>query len=181
MVEIATIGTPFSFSTFKLSDGSLVTVNIQDTAGQEKFRSLNESYYKQADCCLLVYDISKRESFEVCKGYYNDNIKEKCKPNIKIILLGNKSDLENQRQVPPEEAAGFALENDYIFMETSCLKNKNVADAFETLIEITNIEAKKNINSNNNTNNDKTGESKIQLKANSKNESKSGCLCRNIF
>jgi small GTP-binding protein len=177
LVTIATIGTPFSFNTFKLSDGSLVAVNIQDTAGQEKFRALNESYYKKADCCLLVYDISNRASFEECKGYYNDNIKERCKPNIKVILLGNKSDLENKRQVPPEEAAGFALENDYIFMETSCLKNKNVADAFETLIEITNIEAKKNMNSNNNANNDKTGESNIKLEANSKKESKSGCPC----
>ena len=68
---------------------------------------------------------------------------EKCKKDIKVILLGNKTDLEDQRQVKPEEGAGFALECDYIFIETSCLKNKNVSDAFDTLIEITNIEAKK--------------------------------------
>jgi small GTP-binding protein len=154
-----------------------VTVNIQDTAGQEIYRALNERYYKKADCCLLVYDITNRKSFEEVRDYYNENIKEKCKKNIKIILLGNKTDLEDQRKVPPEEAAGFALENDYIFMETSCLKNKNVADAFETLIEITNMEAKKNMYSNNNANNNKTGESNIKLEANSKKESKSGCPC----
>ena len=71
---------------------------------------------------------------------------EKCKPNTKVILLGNKTDLEEKRQVLPEEGAGFALENNYIFMETSCLKNSNVANAFEALIELTNIESKKNIN-----------------------------------
>ena len=101
-------------------------------------------YYKKANCCLLVYDIADRNSFEECKNYYNDGIKEKCKKNVKVILLGNKTDLEDRRQVPPEEGAGFALDNDYIFMETSCLKNDNVADAFETLIEMTNIDSKKN-------------------------------------
>ena len=115
-----------------------------DTAGEEKFRSINASYYRKADCCLLVYDISNRKSFEEIKNYYNQNIKEQCKKNIKIILLGNKTDLEDQRQVSSEEGASFALENNYIFMETSCLKNTNVANAFETLIEITNIEIKKN-------------------------------------
>ena len=75
---------------------------------------------------------------------------EKCKPNTKVILLGNKTDLEEKRVVLPEEGAGFALENDYIFMETSCLKNSNVANAFEALIELTNIESKKNMNENDN-------------------------------
>ena len=89
-------------------------------------------------------------TFDECKNYYNNNIKEKCKKNIKVILLGNKTDLEDQRQVKPEEGAAFALENDYIFMETSCFKNTNVANAFETLIEITNIEAKRSGEINNN-------------------------------
>ena len=138
------MGYPNYFSTYKLSDGSLVNVNIQDTAGQEKFKAVSESYYRKADCCLLVYDITNRKSFDEVKDYYNENIKEKCKKKIKVILLGNKTDLEDKRKVQPEEGAGLALENDYIFMETSCLKNANVSDAFETLIEITNIESKKN-------------------------------------
>ena len=116
-----------------------------DTAGQERFRSINKSYYRKADCCLLVYDITDKKSFDDCKDYYNKNIKEMCKKNIKVILLGNKSDLANERKVSLEEATNFALKNEYMFMETSCLKNANVADAFETLIEITNIESKNNI------------------------------------
>ena len=93
----STIGNPNYFTSYQLSDGSLVNVHILDTAGQEKYKSLNENYYKKASCCLLVYDISDKKSFEECKNYYNETIKEKCKENIKVILLGNKTDLEDQR------------------------------------------------------------------------------------
>ena len=98
-------------------------------------------HFKNADCCLLVYDVSNRKTFEECT-YYSHEIKEKCKIDVKVILLGNKTDLK--RNVSSEEGAKFASKNKYMFMETSCLKNKNVADAFQTLIETTNIEAKKN-------------------------------------
>ena len=131
---MSTIGNPNYFTSYQLSDGSLVNVHILDTAGQEKYKSLNEKYYKKASCCLLVYDITDKNSFEECKNYYNENIKEKCKENIKVVLLGNKTDLEDQRQVPSEEGATFALENNYIFIETSCLKNESVDEAFKTII-----------------------------------------------
>ena len=158
MISNTTIGNPSYFSSYKLSDGSLVSVHLYDTAGQEAFRSLNELYYKKADCCLLVYDITNRKSFEECKNYYNKNIIEKCKKNIKVILLGNKTDLEVHRVISSEEGAGFALEHDYLFMETSCMKNTNVANAFETIIELTNIETKKN----NNIKNEKLGNIKFK-------------------
>ena len=131
-----------------MKDGSIVKVHLLDTSGQEIYKSINETYYKKADCCLLVYDITKRKSFDECKDYYNKNLIEKCKKDVKVILLGNKTDLEDQRVISPEEGAGLALENDYIFMETSCLKNSNVASAFETLIELTNIEEKRKQNKN---------------------------------
>ena len=113
-----------------------------DTSGQERFRSINENYYRKADCCLLVYDITDVKSFEECK-YYCEQIKERCKKNIKVILLGNKTDLENERQIDSQAGIDLALKNKYIFMETSCLKNERVADAFEALIEMTHREAKK--------------------------------------
>ena len=141
---MTTIGNPHYFVTYKLSDGSLVNVNLLDTNGQERYRSLNLSYYRQADCCLLVYDITDYNSFNECKNYYNQSLMQFCKKDIEVILLGNKSDLEEKRKVSPEEGAGFALENNYIFMETSCARNDNVANAFEALIELTNIEAKRN-------------------------------------
>ena len=70
---------------------------IYDTAGQERFNAINESYYQKADAILLVYDISDRKSFEQIKNYYCPKIEELCKKNIPIILLGNKTDKENER------------------------------------------------------------------------------------
>ena len=134
---MATIGTLFTFKTYQLSDGSLVNVKILDTAGHEKFRALTHKYYADADGCLLVYDITERKSFDEIKNYFCEQIKEKCKKDIKIILLGNKTDFEENRKVTSEEGANFAVDKGYTFMETSCLENRNVADSFETLIELT--------------------------------------------
>ena len=145
-----------------------------DTAGQERFRAINTSYYRRADCCLLVYDISERASFDDLKNYFIKKIKEKCKKDIQIILLGNKADLENKRKVPSEEGAKLALENNYIFLETSCLKNSNVADAFETLIEITNREIRANRNQNKDS--EKSNNVKISVK-DQINPQKSSCYC----
>ena len=115
-----------------------------DTAGQEQFRAVTTNYYRRADSCLLVYDITKEDTFKEIKEYFNENIKEICEKNIPVVLLGNKTDLEDQRKVPAADGINFCLENNYTFLETSCLKNQKVADAFETLIEITHRENCKN-------------------------------------
>ena len=111
-------------------------MNIHDTSGMEKFRSLYTKYYNLADGVLLVYDISDRKSFEEIQNYFLKEIREKCKNDIKVILLGNKTDLEKDRKISLEEGANFAAVNGFMFMETSCLENKYVADSFETLIEL---------------------------------------------
>ena len=136
-----------------MSDESIINIHFIDFAGVEKYKNISGSICMRADCCLLVYDITDRKSFIECQNYYKDTIKEKCKKNIQIILIGNKADLEDKREISTEEAANFALENDYIFMETSCLKNENVYEAFELILRLTNINLK---------NGDKT--EKIKLK-----------------
>ena len=90
-----------------------------------------------------MYDISNRDSFLKIKDYYCDKIKELCNKDIPIILLGNKTDLEDKRKVPQEEGIALALAHNYKFKETSCMKNENVADAFESLIELWNVEYQK--------------------------------------
>ena len=152
MQNITTVGFNEEVVNLQLSDGSLVNCRISDTAGQEKYRSLGKKYYNSADCCLLVYDITSKKSLEEIKKFYIKEINENCKKDIKVILLGNKTDLEGikNREVSPEEGANLALENGYIFMESSCAHNTNVADAFVTLIEKTNIEMRKNGNINGN-------------------------------
>lgn len=113
---------------------------IYDTAGQERFNSLTSLYYKKADAILLVYDISEKTSFEKIKSFYVPNIKEICEPGIPILLLGNKTDKEEERQVSLEDGMALALAENYEFNESSCYKNINVIGAFETLIETWNIE-----------------------------------------
>ena len=125
-------------ATFQLPDSSYVNCEVMDTGGQEKFDSLNRQYYQRADCCVLVYDITNKESFQQCKEFYKQEIIDNCKKDIKVILVGNKTDLENDRVISKEEGANFAEENKYYFKETSCETNSNVADAFETIIIITN-------------------------------------------
>ena len=124
--------------TFQLPDGSYVNCEILDTGGQEIYKALNRQYYQRADCCVLVYDITNEDSFKECKNYYYQEIINNCKKDIKVILVGNKTDLENYRKISTEEGAEFAEENQYYFKETSCENKSNVADAFETLIIMTN-------------------------------------------
>ena len=142
--KTSTIGLPHYYCNFRLSDGSCINVEIMDTAGQERFKSINRTYCKKADCCLLVYDISERNTFIECQTYFNELIKKECSKNVQVIVLGNKTDLEEKRKVSTDEGIKFSEENNYIFMETSCLKNEKVSDAFSTLIEKTYREAIKN-------------------------------------
>ena len=112
-------------------------VRIWDTDGREKYRKMNEGFYKSADSIILVYDITRKETFEECKNYYKNNIKDLCKNNAQIILIGNKNDLEEKREVTKEEGFKFSSKNKYMFKETSCLKNENVYEAFEKIISET--------------------------------------------
>ena len=111
-----------------------------DTGGQETFNSQNRTYYKKADCILLVYDITSLKSFNACKNYYIKQILNTCKEDIKVILLGNKTDLEQKREVTQEMGSNLAKQYKFFFKETSCEENYNVSDSFETLIEMANTD-----------------------------------------
>jgi len=128
LINTTTIAVDFFAKTFQLSDGSVVHCLIYDTCGQERYNSINETYYRKADAALLVYDISEKKSFDVIRDYYCPKIKQFCKKDIPILLLGNKIDREQFRQIKTEEGIELASKEKYRFKETSCLKNENVAD-----------------------------------------------------
>ena len=158
--------------TFQLGDGSIINCMIMDTAGQERFDSLNVTYYKKADAVLLVYDISNRKSFDKIKNFYVATIKENCDIGIPILLLGNKTDKEDERVITYEEGIALAIENNYEFKESSCLNNINVAGAFETLIERWNFENQKLLRTNSLNNSQNNIISKEEIKSSNNKKEK---------
>lgn len=123
-----TIGVEFGSKIVNIG-GKTIKLQIWDTAGQERFRSVTRSYYRGAAGALLVYDITSRETYNNLTSWLTD-ARTLASPNIVIILLGNKKDLEADREVTFLEASRFAQENELIFLETSASTGENVEEAF---------------------------------------------------
>ncbi|KAF9609552.1 hypothetical protein IFM89_016988 [Coptis chinensis] len=140
----ATIGVEFQTRTLVIQHKS-VKAQIWDTAGQERYRAVTSAYYRGALGAMLVYDITKRQTFDHIPRWLEE-LRSHADKNIVIILIGNKSDLENQRAVPTEDAKEFAQKEGLFFLETSALEATNVENAFSTILtEIFNIVNKKTL------------------------------------
>ena len=137
----ATVG--FEFMTFNLKiNDKIIKLQIWDTCGQEIYKSLISNFYRNSSLAVLVYSIDSKESFIHVENWLND-LKSQANEDVRIILVGNKADLENEREISKEEGMLLAKQEDYEFDECSCLKNINVASAFETLLERWNFERHK--------------------------------------
>ncbi|OAD68067.1 hypothetical protein PHYBLDRAFT_136523 [Phycomyces blakesleeanus NRRL 1555(-)] len=123
-----TIGVGFGTRFVTVNDQQ-IKLQIWDTAGQESFRTITRSYYRGAAGALLVYDITRRDTFENLSTWLED-VRQHANPNTVIIVIGNKSDLDNKRQVSREEGERFARENDLFFLEASAKSADNVEEAF---------------------------------------------------
>lgn len=129
----STIGLDLSIVNMTIQ-GKRVRAQLWDTAGQERYRSITKRYYRGSVGALVVYDITKRDSFASISRWLDEfNINE-AHPESIIMLVGNKSDLEKSRAISEEEAKAFAEKNGLMFMETSALDSTNVKNAFESLI-----------------------------------------------
>ena len=129
----ATIGVEFSLKTFEI-DHNTVKAQIWDTAGQERYRSITNAYYKGARGALLVYDISRKITFENIDNWVAD-LKENGESDMTTVLIGNKSDLEDERQVSKEEGELKAKQYGMAFIETSAKNGNNIEKAFVDLVE----------------------------------------------
>ncbi|KRX75472.1 Ras-related protein Rab-2 [Trichinella sp. T6] len=127
-VHDLTIGVEFGARMITI-DGKQIKLQIWDTAGQESFRSITRSYYRGAAGALLVYDITRRDTFNHLTSWLED-ARQHSNSNMVIMLIGNKSDLEARRDVKREEGEAFAREHGLIFMETSAKTAANVEEAF---------------------------------------------------
>jgi len=129
----ATIGVEFGYAEVKVGGGAIAKVQIWDTAGQERFRAITRGYYKGAVGALVVYDLTKMQTFKNIEKWLQE-LREYAESDIVIMLVGNKKDLENEREVPTQEAQKFAQKQSLLYMETSALDGENVSAAFEQTI-----------------------------------------------
>ena len=123
-----TIGVEFGSNNI-IVDNNIFRIQIWDTAGQENFRSITRSYYKNSACALIVYDITRRQSFENLINWIED-CKNSSPKTVFMVLIGNKCDLEKNREVSEEEGREFAEKYGMLFFETSAKTGKNVEEVF---------------------------------------------------
>ena len=142
-----TIGVDFLMKSIEIN-GKTVKLQLWDTAGQEKYKSMVASYYRGANVALVVFDITNRESFDSLplwiENYYKNGPEQK-----NIILIGNKKDMIEERQVTQEEAELFSQTNNMIYFETSAKDGDNIDYVFtyaaEKLVEFYSSQKETNI------------------------------------
>ncbi|KIO19915.1 hypothetical protein M407DRAFT_246019 [Tulasnella calospora MUT 4182] len=127
----ATIGIDFLSKTMYLEDRT-VRLQLWDTAGQERFRSLIPSYIRDSSVAIVVFDITNRASF-LSTSKWIDDVKSERGNEVIIVLVGNKADLSDKRQVTLEEATAKATELNIMFMETSAKAGHNVKSLFKKI------------------------------------------------
>ncbi|KAI9322254.1 ras family-domain-containing protein [Dichotomocladium elegans] len=127
----ATIGIDFLSKTMYLDDRT-IRLQLWDTAGQERFRSLIPSYIRDSSVCVVVYDITSRNSFANTRKWIDDVRAERDRDVI-IVLVGNKTDLKDKRHVTVEEGEALAKEYDIMFIETSAKVGYNVKSLFRKI------------------------------------------------
>ncbi len=134
-VHVSTVGFDFKSRIFEMSNPKKkVKFQIWDTAGQEKYMSINKNLFQRVQGIILMYDISNLNSFKNLVKWM-DGIKENSK-DVPVILIGNKCDLEGERQVQTEEGENFASKYDIKFFEGSAKTGVNVDKSFEAIGDI---------------------------------------------
>ncbi|KAL6004412.1 Ras-related protein raba3 [Asimina triloba] len=129
----STIGVEFQTRTITINN-KVIKAQIWDTAGQERYRAVTSAYYRGAVGAMLVYDMTKRQTFDHVARWVKD-LRAHADSSIVIMLIGNKADLEDLRVVAAEDAVEFAKEQGLFFSETSALNGGNVDKAFHRLLE----------------------------------------------
>ena len=128
-----TIGVEFGTKNIIINN-KRIKIQIWDTAGQERYRSITSAYYKGAKGALIVYDITRKNTFDNIDKWITD-LKLNGDKNICIIILGNKSDLIDKREINKNDGIKKAEMYKTAFLETSALNGDNISKAFDELIE----------------------------------------------
>ena len=112
-----------------------VKFSIWDTLGQEKYRSLAKEFYREADVCVIVYDVTNENSFESVQNYWFNDVKDSAPKDAILCLVGNKTDLFEVQRVEEEKARKLAEDNEAIFCLTSAKNDSGIKDLFKKIAE----------------------------------------------
>ena len=126
--QTPTVGVEFMVRKIKIND-SPIQLQIWDTAGQEQYYSLAKTYYRDAVGVLLVFSYSSHSSLESMEKWLSE-VRSLCHPHVKILLVGNKIDLTDERKIPKAEIESFISRHHLEYIETSAKENINVSEAF---------------------------------------------------
>ena len=132
---VSTIGIDFKVRSIDI-DGKRVKMQIWDTAGQEKFRTIGTAYYRNTHGVILVYDVTSKESFLSMERWLQEINKNCGNTSYKIVLVGNKDDNPNLKKISTEEASEFAMEMGIPLFETSAKENINVEELFYAIAKM---------------------------------------------
>ncbi|XP_076014960.1 EF-hand calcium-binding domain-containing protein 4B [Genypterus blacodes] len=130
----ATVGIDYSVKTLIL-DSTLVAMQLWDTAGQERYRSITKQFFRKADGVVLMYDVTVMESFKAVRPWLA-NVQEAAGEGVPVLLLGNKMDMDRDREVSFKEAELLAFENKVMFFEVSAYTGGNVTEALTHLARV---------------------------------------------
>ena len=130
---ISTIGVDFKIRTINI-DNKTVKVQIWDTAGQDRFRTIVSSYYRGAHCIMFVFDLTDRNSFENIPKSWMSDVQRYCITDVPRMLVGNKSDLTDARVIKYEEGVNMAKLLGMTYIETSAKNGIKVEEAYKELV-----------------------------------------------
>ena len=166
----ATVGVEFGTKKAHIENSS-IKAQIWDTAGQERYRSITSAYYKGAHGALIVYDITRKDSFDSVEKWLSD-LKNNGEEKMVIMAIGNKCDMVNERVISTEDGEAKAQRNNIAFLETSALNATNVAKAFDELIQKLYVAFKKDFEDNDE---DDLGENANTIEIRTGNSKKEQC------
>jgi small GTP-binding protein len=159
-----------------------IRYDIWDTAGQEKYRSINKIFYQDAQVTLLVYDITQKETYDAIKNYWFQEVKDNAPEDVIVFIVGNKSDIYEKEAVNEEEARQYAKDINALYKLVSAENGDGINEIFKMIGErmltqefLEKIKNEKNNNDNNNTNNNKNTIKNISIEDNKGQKKKKKC------
>ena len=135
--SLATIGVDFKSKIINIDKNTKVKLVLWDTAGQERFRNVATNYYNGTDCALLVFDITKEESFKILDYWVKEIQQKKNRDDICLILVGNKSDLKENRKVSQQEIDNYSKELGVKYFEVSAINDVGINELFDYAVKET--------------------------------------------